>query len=88
MANIVFTRVSGVRVKITDGAKVVAGLSVYTNVFEHPILDAVILSNDCDVINTMNSSCNGLIINVSDVATPASDDKTDLAEQLISNYFS
>lgn len=86
-ASITFTKVAN-KVKIMDGSAVLGGLSIYTNVFEHPHEEAIILTNDTSIINSLNGSSNCMKIVVADVQTPSAVDKTDLATQLIENYFS
>lgn len=88
-ATIVFTRQSDFRVKVMDGAvKVIGSYSIYTNIFEHPQLDAVVLTNDISVVRSMNSDENAAIFLVADVATPSCANKSALAKKLIEDYFS
>jgi len=86
-ASITFTKINK-KVKIMDGSAVLGGLSIHTNVFEHPHEEAIVLTNGTSVINSLNGSSNFMKIVVADVKTPSVVDKTDLATKLIENYFS
>jgi histidine ammonia-lyase len=87
MAQITFTKVSDVRVTVKDGTALIGGFSIYTNIFVHPLIDAIILTNDANSTNTLNGRSNGTTIYFQDVVSPVGIDKNDLANILATTIF-
>lgn len=84
MAIVTFTKVSN-RVTVSNDG-IIYGLRGAMNVFPHPNKEAIIVTQHVDPVVVLNGHGDGLIFNVSDVATPSAADKNALVTALQSVF--